>query len=542
MATPARACDWNLQSAANADRRIPDLLLAAIIPGTLAGLAWVHLPPLWNGSDSVIWLLWQLTWIPHHAPAYPLMMHLLERLTGDDPAGMLHGAMLIQHGLQVLGVAWVATALRGPWRILLVSAAASLGTCYGLFSHGLFTEGLANPLLLLILGALMRLWRDGPTRSVMIALALTLLIGSSSRHLMIVFAGMPVLFLLLLTLRRHRLRSGWRAVGLAVMLALGVLGANTAINAWLSLLLDTQTVSMLGRPGIYRIQDAYKLVPPSEREPWLAELQSRIDDPAVRAALPLMASIDNPWAGPAGALTREPTLYGSHPDALMSAAFKAFLLWPNEAVWAQWSREFSHAAFGPEQWGSPVGQVRRLLLASAASVDTDFPRDPRAVAAAAATGTGDPPSAAQYRALAEQSWARLADLFLPLAPPARMLWLGISLVLLIAALWRGHDLGLTSLMLTLWGGALAYLLVLTLITVTLPRYLTPVDLLLWLSNALSVLVLTSAHPRTAAGDCLRCTLCRFAGPPAADLPRPLRYSPSKLRMPPPGVAGYNAPA
>ncbi len=81
-----------------------------------------------------------------------------------------------------------------------------------------------------------------------------------------------------------------------------------------------------------------------------------------------------------------------------------------------------------------------------------------------------------------------------------MLWLGMSLVLLIAALWRGRDLGLTSLMLTLWGGALAYLLALTLITVTLPRYLTPVDLLLWLSNALSVLVLTSAYPRTAAGD------------------------------------------
>jgi len=482
--------------------RIPDALLAAVIPATLAGLAWTQLPALWNGSDSVIWLLWQVTWIPHHAPAYPLMMHLLERLTGDDPAGMLHGAMLIQHSLQVVGVAWVATAFRGPWRILLVSAAASLGTSYGLFSHGLFTEGLANPLLLLIVGALLRLWRDGPTLSVMIALAFTLLIGSLSRHLMIVFAGMPVLFLLLLALRRHRLRAGWRPVGMAVVLALGVLGANTAINAWLSLLLDAQTVSMLGRPGIYRIQDAYNLVPLNERERWLAELQSRAADPAVRAALPLMTSVANPWTGPAGALTREPALYGIHPDALMTAGFKAFLLWPNEAVWTQWSQEFLHAAFGLEHWGSNVGQVRRLLLESAASVDTVLPRDPRAVAAARATGTGagDPASAIQYRALAEQSWARLADRFLPLGPPARMLWLGISLMLLIAALWRGRDLGLTSLMLTLWGGALAYLLALTLITVTLPRYLTPVDLLLWLSNALAVLVLTSAYPRTAAGD------------------------------------------
>ncbi len=90
------------------------ILLAAAIPAALAGLAWAYLPPLWNGSDSVIWLLWQLTWIPHHAPVYPLMMFFLERVTGDNPAGMLHGAMLIQHSLQVVGVAWVATAFRGP--------------------------------------------------------------------------------------------------------------------------------------------------------------------------------------------------------------------------------------------------------------------------------------------------------------------------------------------------------------------------------------------------------------------------------------------
>ena len=168
-----------------------------LIPAALVWLAWTHLPPLWNNSDSVIWLLWQLTLFPHHAPVYPLMMHLLERATNDDAAAMLQGAMLIQHGLQVLGVVWVATAFRGPWRILLVSAAASIGTSYGLFSHGLFTEGLANPLLLLFLGALLRLWRDGPTRRVMVVLALTLLVASLTRYVLIVLAGMPVLFLLL---------------------------------------------------------------------------------------------------------------------------------------------------------------------------------------------------------------------------------------------------------------------------------------------------------------------------------------------------------
>jgi hypothetical protein len=82
----------------------------------------------------------------------------------------------------------------------------------------------------------------------------------------------------------------------------------------------------------------------------------------------------------------------------------------------------------------------------------------------------------------------------------RILLLGLSLALLLAALWRGRDPGLKSLALTLWGGALAYLVALTLITVVLPRYLAPVDLLLWLANALSVLALTAGRstPRNGA--------------------------------------------
>ena len=478
-------------------RRLPDWLLAAVIPAVAALSAWRLLPPLWNGSDSVIWLLWQLTWVPHHPPAYPLMMYLLERFTEGDAAAMLRGAMLVQQGLQILAVAWVATAFRGPWRILLVSAAATVGTSYGLFSHGLFTEGLAHPLLLFFLGALFRLWRDGPTRGVLVALALTLLIASLTRYLLIVFAGMPVLFLVLQALLRHRLRAGWRAIGLAVVLAVGVVGANSAINTWLSLLLDAQTASVLGRPGIYRIQDAYRLLPPQERAAWLAALQARTDDPAVRAALPLMASVDNPWTGPRDALAMEPALYGRHPDALMTAGFKAYLLWPDTSVWSQWMQEFGRALFGAGASGGGIGQVRHLLLASADSIETTFQGDARALAAVAATGTNadDPATAMTYRALATAAWARLADLPLPVTPPGRALWLGLSLALLMVALWRGRDPGLTSLLLTLWGGALAYLVALTLITVVLPRYLAPVDLLIWLANAVSVLALT-AHRST----------------------------------------------
>jgi len=193
------------------------------------------------------------------------------------------------------------------------------------------------------------------------------------------------------------------AAGLAVVLALGVLGVNSAINGWLSLKLDAQTASMLGRPGIYRIQDAYHLVPPEARADWLGALQARSDDPAVQAALPLLATVGNPWTGPRDALALEPALYGRHPDALMTAGFMAYLLWPHNSVWAQWRQEFNRALFGVRAWNGSVGQVGHLLLASAGSVESVFPSDPRAQAAAAATGTGagNPATAAAYRALAD---------------------------------------------------------------------------------------------------------------------------------------------
>jgi hypothetical protein len=485
-----------LAATRSSPRHLPGWLLAGLIPAAVAGLTWLRLPPLWNGSDSVIWLLWQLTWIPHHPPAYPMMMYLLERATDGDAAAMLTGAMLIQQSLQVLGVAWVATAFRGPRQILAVSAAATVGTAYGLFSHGLFTEGLANPLLLFCTGALFRLWRDGPTRGVMVALALALLLASLTRHLMIVFAGMPVLFLLLLALRQHRLRTDWPGIALAAALIVALLGVNSAVNAWVSLHLDAQTASMLGRPGIYRIQDTYHLVPQPDRERWLAAFESRTEDAAVRAAMPLIVSVTNPWTGPRDALALEPALYGRHPDVLMTAGFRAFLLWPEASIWRQWGREFLRATLGTQAWGGG-GQVGRLLFGSAESIDTVFSSDPRASAAVTATGTGagNPDTAEQYRALAAQTWVKLADLPLPLSPPGRAFWLGLSLALLIAALWRSRDIALTSLALTLWGGALAYLLVLTLLSVSLPRYLAPVDLLVWLSNALSLLALTAASPR-----------------------------------------------
>lgn len=491
------------RAAGHLRRRLGAWLLAATIPTAAALFAWFALPPLWNNSDSVIWLIWQITFFPHHPPVYPFLMALLAGLT-DDVGVMLRAAIIVQQVLQVFAVAYLATAFRAPWQVLLVALFATLGSALGLFGYGLFTEGIAHPLLLLFLGANARLWRDGLIRRVALALVVTLLVASLTRYLMIVLGAIPVAYLLIVALREHRLRAGWRPVFAMLGLMAGVVVMNSAVNAWLSVLLDAQQASVLGRPGIYRLQYTWQLLPEERRPAWLAALQARAQDPDVAAVLPLMAQVPDPWIGPRGAIAVAPALYARHPDELMTAGFKVFAFAPDPDAWRQWAMEFRRAVLGHLESQGGVGQVRLLLEGSADAVDLVFPRDQRALATAAATGTGaeDPATAARYRAIAAQPWVAGVDLFLPLEPARRGLLLGVSLLLLAVVLWRGRDRQLGSLMAALWLGALGYLLALTVITVVLPRYLAPVEILVWVSNAIGLLALGRAEPgdsKTAMG-------------------------------------------
>jgi hypothetical protein len=49
--------------------------------------------------------------------------------------------------------------------------------------------------------------------------------------------------------------------------------------------------------------------------------------------------------------------------------------------------------------------------------------------------------------------------------------------------------GFTALLLALWSGAVAYALALTFVTVVLPRYVLPIDNVLWLVNGIALVAL-----------------------------------------------------
>ncbi|HYN76357.1 MAG TPA: hypothetical protein VES73_01020, partial [Lamprocystis sp. (in: g-proteobacteria)] len=101
--------------------RYRDYALAAVVPTGVSLLCLSLLPPLWNGSDSTIWLFWQLSWIPHHPPVYPLFMALVTALFDGAPQ-VLRATQWVQHLAYILAIAYLASAYRVRWQILLMSA------------------------------------------------------------------------------------------------------------------------------------------------------------------------------------------------------------------------------------------------------------------------------------------------------------------------------------------------------------------------------------------------------------------------------------
>jgi hypothetical protein len=470
--------------------RLPDYALAILVPALGALSTFLLMPPMWNGSDSVIWFLWQWHWIPHHPPVYPAFMALANTLF-DDASSILSFALAVQHAATVLAIGYLASAFRRRWQILLVSVAATVGAAFGLYAQGLFTEGLATAFFLAFLGAVLRLHRDGPTPNVLAALALALLMATLTRHAYLFLAVIPLAYLGVAALysRGATLRSRLRGVLVTFVLVGGVVLANSMIMRYACVMLDSECASLTGRTGVYRMQEAYALVPEPGRQAWLDTLAQRAPDRIVAAAIPLMVKTPNPWTGPRDAIGLDMTFAGQSEDRLMNEGFMSFLLWPDRFVLLQWRRQIQLAVLGPGKPGYCAGYPSCVLQGSAQSVESVFPADARSVAAVSGTGAEHPRMATVYRALEQHAVTRILDWLLPLTPARRALFLVVSLLLAIAAMLRVRRIAFTTLLLALWSGTVTYALALTFVTVVLPRYVLPIDNVLWVVNGIALVAL-----------------------------------------------------
>ena len=475
-------------SLSNIRTRLIDFGVAAFAPALSASLMFFLMPPMWNGSDSVIWLLWQWELVPHHPPAYPALMALAHALLDDNDA-ILNFTIAVQQLWTVFGVVYLASAFRLRWQILVISLVGTIGAVGGLYAQGLYTEGLATPFFLIFLGALLRLDRDGATWPVLIGLGIGLSGSALTRHAYLFFAIIPLAYLLASAVLRPTPR-GKAAVRQFLLLGLlvgGVAFANGLVVQYTCLMLDSRCSSIIGRAGVYRMQDAFAMVPKARQHDWLTALSGRASDALVAEVIPAMVTTPGPWTGPRDAIVRNKASWGESVDRLMNEAFIDFLFWPERHALLQWLQGMGHAAFGPGGSDHCSGHPSCVLLDSARSVESTLRIDPRSLEAVAGTGADEPDAEAQYRVLANHPLTRAADLLLPILPDKRAFLVVASILLGIAAVIRIPTSGFAALIVSLWAGTVTYIVTLTLVTVVLPRYLLPIDNLLWLSNGIAMI-------------------------------------------------------
>ena len=106
------------------------------------------------------------------------------------------------------------------------------------------------------------------------------------------------------------------------------------------------------------------------------------------------------------------------------------------------------------------------------------------------TGAERPESAARYLELADRPITRVIDLLLPLGQGVRVPLVVASWLLALAALWACRRSNVAPLILSIWLGFGAYAAALTFVTILLPRYLAPLDALLWVANAVAIVALS----------------------------------------------------
>ena len=251
--------------------RAADYATALAVPAVVSASVFLSLPPMWNGSDSVIWLFGQWQWFPHHPPIYPAFIALAVTLF-DDPEAVVRFATAIQHLVTVLAIGYLASAYRKRWQILLLSLVGTVGAAVGLYAQGLYTEGLATAFFLVFLGAMLRLHRDGSTWQVLVGLALGLFGASLTRHAYLVFLTIPLVYLGVRAIFAHKQPLLTRFRGLLVTGALvGGVALSNSLTVQYTCLIWTASVrrspAELGFIGCRRLIRSFRKG--SDRIGWL---------------------------------------------------------------------------------------------------------------------------------------------------------------------------------------------------------------------------------------------------------------------------------
>lgn len=491
------------QASSHVYQRRKIYLLGAAVP-TLISASWVlMIPPIWNGTDSSGFLLLQLDFIPHFPPLYPAFMALVLQLFGVTETA-IRFVQLVQHFLTILGIAYLAAAFTQPRIVLLVSTFGSVAACLALFANGIFTEGLATPFLLLFFGSLIRMHLRGWQWSVATIAFVSILAAALTRHALIVFVvAFPAYWgLVVLFTRQYLGRNRLQPLVYSCVMCGLVIATTGLVSKLACFSLDKSCISIVGRAGVYRMQDALALVPERDRQVYIQSLQLRASEDKQKAAIAIMMTAAGPWFGVYETIRKDPRFDGENPDALMNAGFWLFATSFDRHSLDQWQNEIAKVMFGANDIGVSRGMVQLALAISAQSVLEIFPKTDSYQTAALKTHVARSDYAALHLLVASSNLVKIIDsVFLPLQSPWRGLMIGISAILGLVALVISRNPFDAALMLAFWISGAVYVLMFTFITVAVPRYVAPFDMTIWIQNAIATTLILREYNKRGQKIC-----------------------------------------
>ncbi len=326
------------------------LLPAALPPLLLSVVLMLFAPPVLSSIDSAVFMTESTDLIPLYGPIYMILIKAVETLFSDGRTQIIT-LQIIQHICTILGTTVFATAFKTPWRIAFASIFLSIGTGFGFFEHGITADALAIGEAAALLGISFRIARDGFSRGRIAAFcAGEIMLGLTRYHFMVFAAILPIYFSLCFIVAQKPFAARMRDTALSYMTFTVALAA-MFILLWNSCLcLGTHPSLFPGRQGTHRIAEAARMVPDAKRAMWIASLQARTDDPAVRIAMATMATGPVAWFPAWQSLERDPALWGRDVDTVEDTAFHVFAFALDDpVVLAQWRREI--AVFGGSNSG-----------------------------------------------------------------------------------------------------------------------------------------------------------------------------------------------
>lgn len=313
-------------------------LLVALVP-TL--LLLVFVPPTFNRVDAYTMLLQQYKMlIPHYPPLYPFFTRTVTSVFGLSDVG-IYAIVLLQHAVLVGGLVYCASAFGGTLRRVWVVIALAWGSGLGLYSHGIFSEGLAMPLLVWLLGAAVRVAL--PERATSLRLVVPyygiLFLCILTRHNLAVFAAiLPTLFILLALWERRVFRYRMRQALVHVLAGVCAIALANMFVKFVTYVTDGNVTPILGRVVVYRMHYfPWDKMTESERHALVERIATRSPDPIAQGAVRIMIEAPGPWIGSYQQVRKLLREQGSQRDVdeVMNAASRAFLFTPNVYLYAE---------------------------------------------------------------------------------------------------------------------------------------------------------------------------------------------------------------